>query len=258
MRLLRLVWVAFRTQAEVTTRTSNYWSTLGISVPQTIIFLSFTQAFGRPDLLVHALVAPVLMTMWSTSLWAGGAVMRDDRWHGRLEMHAAAPNPYAVVVVSRVAAVIALTLPVVPITLSTAWLTYGVDIQVLHPWLLMLVLLVIAAAVVGTGVIFSSMTLLSRGAIVFQSSASYPFLLLGGVFVPLALLPDWTHPLGRLVFLSWGSDLVRESISAPVVDGAARRVLIVVTLGLAGFLFGQRLFRTIIRRIRISGEIASP
>jgi ABC-2 type transport system permease protein len=74
----------------------------------------------------------------------------------------------------------------------------------------------------------------------------------------LALLPNWTHPLGRFVFLSWGSDLVRESISAPVVDGAARRVLIVVALGLAGFLVGQRLFRTIIRRIRISGEIASP
>lgn len=254
---LRAAAVAFRTQLRVGWRTGNYWSTLLISIPQTVIFLSFTQAFGRPDLLVNAIVAPILMTMWSTALWAGGAVMRDDRWQGRLEVHAAAPTPYALVVVARVAAVVALSLLVVPIALTTAWLTYGIDIQLRHPGLLALTLLVVALAVVGTGIVFSSMTLLSRAATTFQSSASYPFLLLGGVFVPLSLLPGWTQPLGRLVFLSWGSDLMRDSVSAPQVTDAAWRLLVVAGLGWAGFLLGRRLFGAVMRRIRLSGEISS-
>lgn len=257
MSAWRAVAVAFQTQLRVGWRTGNYWSTLLISIPQTVIFLSFTQAFGRSDLLVNAIVAPILMTMWSTALWAGGAVMRDDRWQGRLEMHAAAPTSYAVVVVSRVAAVIVLSLLVVPIALTTAWVTYGVDIQVRRPVLLIVTLLVVAAAVVGTGIVFSSMTLLSRAATTFQASASYPFLLLGGVFVPISLLPGWTQPLGRLVFLSWGSDLVRDSIRQSRVPNAGWRLLAVVVLGLAGFLLGRQLFRVVMGKIKVSGEISS-
>lgn len=254
---LRAAGVAFGTQVRVVWRTGNYWSTLLISIPQTVIFLSFTQAFGRPDLLVNAIVAPVLMTMWSTALWAGGAVMRDDRWQGRLEVHAASPTPYSLVVAARVAAVVVLSLFVVPIALTTAWATYGIEIELRHPLLLVISLLVVALAVVGTGIVFSSMTLLSRAATTFQSSASYPFLLLGGVFVPLSLLPGWTQPLGRLVFLSWGSDLVRESVSSTRVPNASARVLIVVGLGFAGFLLARRLFGAVMRRIKVSGEISS-
>ncbi|NIR38842.1 MAG: hypothetical protein GWN07_23450, partial [Actinobacteria bacterium] len=60
---------------------------------------------------------------------------------------------------------------------------------------------------------------LSRAAITFQSSASYPILLLGGVFVPLSLLPGWVEPLGRLVFLSWSSDALRQATLDPSLDG---------------------------------------
>jgi ABC-2 type transport system permease protein len=238
-------------------RTPNYWMTQITTIPQVVIFLSVVDAFGRPDLVANALLAPILITMWATSLWTGGSVMRDDRWAGRLEIHVAAPRYYGLVVVARVAAVILLSLLAIPITLATAAATYGVEVRVAHPWVLVLALLVTAGAIVGTGIIFSAMTLISRAAITFQSAASYPFLLLGGVFVPLELLPGWVQPVGRLVFLSWSSDLIRDAASLPVVDGAGWRLVVIAGLGAGGFLLGQWLVRVIIDRVRVTGELSS-
>ncbi len=248
---------AFRMQLLLALRTPNYWMTQLTTPLQVIIFLSVIDTFDRPDLITHALLAPILITMWSTTLWTGGSVVRDDRWAGRLEMHVAAPLSYGWVVAVRVAAVVLLALLVVPITLGTAVLTYGVDIQVQHPWLLAVTVGVTMLAVVGTGVVFSSMTILMRSAASFQSSASYPFLLLGGVFVPLSLLPLWVQPLGRLVFLSWSSDLIRDSVGEAAVTNAGGRMAALVVLGAIGLFAGQRLVGAILHRVRISGEIST-
>lgn len=248
---------AFRMQIGLAFRTPNYWMTQITTIPQVVIFLSVVNAFDRPDLAANALLAPILITMWATSLWTGGSVMRDDRWAGRLEIHVAAPRSYGVVVVARVGAIILLSLLAIPITILTALATYGVEVTVHHPWLLALALLVTAGAIVGTGIVFSSMTLLSRAAITFQSAASYPFLLLGGVFVPLELLPGWVQPLGRVVFLSWSSDLIRDAVSLPVVEGVGWRLAVVLGLGTGGFLAGQWLVRVIINRVRVTGELSS-
>lgn len=248
---------AFRMQLELALRTPNYWMALVTGVPQTIIFLSVVDSFDRPDLMVNALLAPILISMWGVSLWTGGSVMRDDRWQGRIELHLATPASYGLVVTARVAAVIALSTAAVPLTLATAALTYGVEIRIAHPWLLAAAFVVTAAAVVGTGIIFSSMTLISRAALTFQSAASYPFLLLGGVFVPLDLMPAWVQPIGRIVFLSWSSDLIRDAVSSPVVADPWLRLAVIAALGAAGMALGQWLVRVIIDRVRVSGELAS-
>lgn len=248
---------AFKMQARLAVRTPNYWMTQITTIPQVIIFMSVVNAFDRPDLTVNALLAPILMTMWGTALWTGGGVMRDDRWMGRVELHAAAPTPYGLVVTARVAVVVLLSLLTVPITLATAWITYGIDINVQHPGILALVLLLTAAAITATGIAFSSLTLLTRAAITFQSAASYPFLLLGGVFVPVALLPIWVQPFGRFVFLSWSSDLIRDSVSEPLVTNLGPRLAALVVLGVIGFVVAQRLVSVVLYRVRVTGEITS-
>ena len=244
-------------QLSLAMRTPNYWMVLISTPPQVILFLSVVDSFDRPDLITNALMAPILMNMWSTSLWTGGSVMRDDRWRGLLEMHAAAPQPYGLVVASRVGAVVLLSLLVVPVTLITAALTYGIDIQVRSPGILLLTLAITALAITGTGIIFSSMTILSRAAVTFQAAASYPFLLLGGVFVPLDLLPAWVQPLGRLVFLSWASDLVRDSVATGAVEDVGLRLGVLTALGVAGFFVGQRLVKVVLYKVRVSGEISA-
>jgi ABC-2 type transport system permease protein len=122
---------------------------------------------------------------------------------------------------------------------------------------LIVVLVLTAAAITGTGIIFSSLTILSRAAITFQSSASFPLLLLGGVFVPLSLLPAWVQPFGRLVFLSWSSDLIRDGVTQPTVTELPFRLGVLVVLGTLGFLAGQRLVQVVLHRVKVTGEISS-
>lgn len=248
---------AFRMQFRLALRTPNYWMTQLTTPLQVIVFLSVVDSFGRPDLITHALLAPVLITMWSTSLWTGGSVIKEDRWAGRLELHVAAPVSYGLVVIARVTAVALLSLLAVPVTLVTASLTYGIDVEIQHPFLLTGTLLLTVAAIVGTGIIFSSMTILTRAANTFQSSASYPLLLLGGVFVPLSLLPVWVRPFGKAVFLSWSSDLIRDSVNEAHISSVGGRITALVVLGAVGFVVGQWLVRVIMHRVRISGEISS-
>lgn len=237
-------------------RTPNYWMTQATTPVQVVLFLSVVDAFDRSDLLAHALLAPALMTMWSTAVWTGGSVIRNDRWGGLIELHVAAPRAYWWVVVARVAAVVTLSLLVIPITVVTAWATYGVTVSVLHPLALLVALLLTAGAIVATATVLSSLTILSRAAITFQNSASYPILLLGGVFVPLSLLPAWAQPVGRLVFLSWGSDALRQAVIDDDLDGFGLRLLAIGVLGGLTLYGGARLVRVIIDRVRVSGEIS--
>jgi len=253
---VRAAGAAFRMQLSLVFRTPNFWMVQFITPAQTILFLSVVDAFDRPDLLAYAIIAPPLITIWYTAVWTGGSVVRNDRWNGALELHAAAPTPYGVVVPARVAAVMSMALTAVPLALGTAALTYGVNIDILHPWLLVGALALVVVGTTGFAAILTSMTILSRAGNSIQNSASYPFLLLGGVFVPLALLPAWARPLGRLVFLSWGSDLVRDGITEPSIEGVAGRFVVLGALSVAGFLVAHRLIRVVMRRVRVTGEIA--
>lgn len=253
---MRALLTAYRMQLALAWRTPNYWMTQATTPVQVVLFLSVVDAFDRPDLLAHALLAPALMTMWSTAVWTGGSVVRNDRWGGLLELHVAAPRSYWGVVVARVAAVVTLSLLVIPIAVATAWITYGVVVEVRHPLALALSLLLTAAAVAATATVLSSLTILSRAAITFQNSASYPILLLGGVFVPLSLLPGWVQPFGRLVFLSWGSDALRQATLDPSLEGFWLHLAAVMVLGGLTLYAGSRLVTTIIRRVRVTGEIS--
>ena len=252
---MRALTVAFRMQLALAWRTPNYWMTQSTAPIQVVLFLSVLDAFDRPDLLAYGLLAPVLMTMWGTAVWTGGSVIRNDRYGGGIELHVASPTAYWWVVVARVAAVVMLSMLVIPVTLLTAWVTYGVTIQVAHPLLLTLVVLFVAAAIVATATVLSAFTILSRAAITFQNSVSYPILLLGGVFVPLSLLPAWVQPFGRLVFLSWGSDALRSAILDDAAEGLTLDLGMVVVLGGLTLAGGYRLVRLILRRVRVSGEI---
>jgi len=246
----------FRMQLRAGVRIPSFWMSMMTTPAQAILFLSVVEAFDRPDLAAHALIAPAIISMWGAAVWTGGAIVRNDRWGALLELHAAAPTPYSLPVIGRMAATMILSLAAIPLTLLTGWLTFGVDITVRHPWILLAALLATTAAMASTALIFTSMTVLSRAAITFQNSASYPILLLSGAFVPLDLLPGWVQPIGRLIFLSWGADLIRDSITQDSVQDVWFRFGMLILLGATGFLIGNRLLRVVMRRVTVTGEIS--
>jgi ABC-2 type transport system permease protein len=161
----------------------------------TIIFLTIVRNGGRHDLQPDALMAPVLMTLWWFALFHGGTLVTGDRWEGVLEWILATPSSLAAVILGRISAIMTFGLVGFFEVWGVGKLVFGVSIPFEHPGALALTLLVTIFAMAGTAVVFASVFMLTRNPFTFANSASFPFYVLGGVFVPIAILPGWIQPV---------------------------------------------------------------
>jgi ABC-2 type transport system permease protein len=226
-----------------------------ITVPLfTVIFLLIVQHADRGDLTGHAVLAPVLIAVWGMALLVSGEIIDQDRGMGTLELTVAAPASFAVLLVGRIAAITLVSL----VSFLESWLValaFGIRVTIHHPGVFVLALLATAFATAGTALIMSTVFVLTRSARTFQNSLSYPFYVLGGVLVPVALLPGWIQPFTRVVYLSWAADLLRDSLAPDPVTAVAARTAVVVALGVAGFVVGRLLLARTVDRVRRTGTL---
>ena len=223
-----------------------------------LIFLSVVRESGRPDLQADALMAPVLMTLWWIALQNAGNMITGDRWQALLEPLLATPASLASVLLGRIVALTCLGL----VSLLEVWaigaLVYGVAIPFgHHPVPFGLTLLFTALATAGVSVAFAAVFVLTRNAYTFTNSLSYPLYLLGGVLVPVALLPGWLQPVSSVIFMSWSADLLRASLKEPPIDDFWQRLGMVVLLGAISFLIGRALLFHVMHRMRAKGELSA-
>ena len=99
--------------------------------------------------------------------------------------------------------------------------------------------------------------MLARNAVTFSNSASYPFYMLGGILVPVSVLPYWIRPVSSVVFLSWSADLLRATLRPTPMHDFAFRLGMVALLGACGFAVGAWTMRVILVRVRAYGELGT-
>jgi ABC-2 type transport system permease protein len=223
----------------------------------TIIFLSIVRNGGRHDLQPDALMAPVLMTLWWFALFHGGTLVTGDRWQGLLEWMLATPASLASVILGRITLIMTFGLVGFLEVWAVGKIVFGVSIPFEHPGALALTLLVTVFAMAGTAVAFASVFVLTRNPFTFTNSASFPFYVLGGVFVPIAILPGWIQPVSKGIFMSWSADLLRASLKPAPVHNEWGRLGMVVLLGAVSFLIGRVVLSFVLRRMRGNGELAT-
>ena len=223
----------------------------------TIIFLTIVRSSGRHDLQPDALMAPVLMTLWWFALFQGGNLVTGDRWQGMLEWILATPSSLAVVMLGRIASIMGLGLFGFLEVWAVGKLVFDVSVPFEHPLALVLTLLATMFAMAGTAVVFAALFVLTRNAFTFANSASFPFYVLGGVFVPVAILPGWIQPVTKVVFMSWSADLLRASLKAAPVHNLWPRLGMVLLLGSVSFLIGRGILALVLRRMQHNGELAT-
>jgi ABC-2 type transport system permease protein len=222
-----------------------------------LIFLAIVRQADRPDLQPDALMAPVLMTLWWIALQHAGNMITGDRWQAVLEPLIATPSTLASVLLGRIAALTCFGL----LSFFEVWaigeLVFGVAIPFEHPLPLALTLLSTAFATAGVSVAFAAVFVMTRNAYTFTNSLSYPLYLLGGVLVPVAILPGWLHPVSSAIFMSWSADLLRASMKPPAIDDFWERLGVVILLGAISFVIGRAILFHVIRRMRAKGELAA-
>jgi ABC-2 type transport system permease protein len=253
--ILRAMLAACRLQYAESRRQPAHLMALATTPLFTAMFVSITLHAGSREAVVYAVVAPGLINLWFLSLDLGGDAVSRERWQGTLELLFATPASLAAVVFGRVLAVAGLAGLTFVEALLVARLGFGVSLPIRHGGLLAATVVVTLFAMAGTSTAFAGLLVLSREVLVFQNSLSYPFYILGGVLVPLSLLPDWVQPFGRLVFLSWSSDLIRDAIQQPVVHAWPWRLAVIAVLGLATLVGGQAVIGRVADRARRTGSV---
>lgn len=221
-----------------------------------IIFLAIVRQNGRYDLQPDALLAPVLMTLLWVALQHAGTLMAGDRWQALLEPLVASPTSLVPVLLGRIVLLMGFGL----LSFFEVWivgrLVFGVSIPLVHPLELFLTLVVTAIAMAGLAVSFAALLVMTRNAYTFTNSTSFPLYLLGGVFVPVTLLPGFVQPVSSILFVSWSSDLLRASLGEAPIEDFWQRLGIVVLLGAITFAIGRALLHWVLRRMRANGELS--
>lgn len=222
-----------------------------------LIFLAIVRQAGRPDLQPDALMAPVLMALWWIAIQHAGNMITGDRWQALLEPLIATPSALASVLLGRIIALTCFGL----LSFFEVWaigeLVFGIGMSFEHPLAFALTLLGTAFATAGVSVAFAAVFVMTRNAYTFTNSLSYPLYLLGGVFVPAAILPGFLQPVSSAIFMSWSADLLRASLKPPAIDDFWARLGVVVLLGAASFLIGRAILFHVTRRMRAKGELAT-
>ena len=253
---MRSFWAGFRVQIRLMRAYPDALIPFFTAPLFAIIFLMIFDRAGRDDLTAHAVVAPLFIALWWLSLFQSGWVVSHDRWSGTLEPLVAAPGSFAANVLGRVLAPTMVGL----VSFGEVWLVarliFGEGIEIHHPAAFILTAAVTLAAMAGTSVVMAALFVLTRSAATFSNSASYPFYVLGGILVPVSVLPDWIEPVSSIVFLSWSSDLMRDTLQAGAIDDLALRLGMILFLGACGFVVGMILLARILVRVRSSGELS--
>ena len=220
----------------------------------TVVFISIFTHAHRGDLGPYAVVAPAMMAVFQMSLFVSGELIGAERQNGLFEATLTTPAQYSAVLFGRT-----LTVTVVSfLSLAESIIVgaiLGVVVHVYHPLVFAGTLVTTAFAMTGTAGAMAALFVVSRNTRTFQNALSYPFFVLGGVIVPITFLPVFIQPLSWIVFLSWSSDLLRDSLAAPEVASVWWRLGAVVGLGLIALVVGESLLRWTLKRTRVDGTM---
>jgi ABC-2 type transport system permease protein len=222
----------------------------------TVIFSMVLRHGGRGDLSGYAVIAPFYMTLWWFAIFNGGWVIQTERWEGTIEYLVAAPVGFVSVIIGRISTMLlAGAVAFVEVWLFGRYVLHaGVTIH--HPYVFVSSLILTLIAMTTTSLFMANLFVLSRTAVTFSNSASYPVYLLGGILVPVALLPGWLQPVTDIVFMSWSARLLRGSLATGSIDGIGVDFAMLALLASAALVLASAVMSRILHTARRTGELA--
>jgi ABC-2 type transport system permease protein len=221
----------------------------------TVIFLSIMEFTGRTDLNGHAVVAPMLMTVWTAALMFSGEMISEDRENRRIESLVATTASFPLLILGRLTACMLLAVPSFAVSVLVAGGLFDYWVTIEHPALFVVVLLLTIIGTAGTATALSALFVLAPSARIVQNTLTFPMFLLGGVIIPVSFLPQGVELLSRVLYLSWASDLLRATTRPETVESAVARSVMVLLLGCATLALGMVSISRFLRRARERGAL---
>ncbi len=194
-----------------------------------------------------------LLALWGCAVWQAGLILREEMWQGTLASIVVRPAPLGVVLAGKALGTTLRASALIVVTVAVlSWVTR----TSLAPASPVLFAVVVVAAVIGSfvlGLLLSCVFLLTTATFRVAEALLYPVFILGGLLVPVELLPAVVRPLADGISLHWAAELLVDASTTGTTDARDWGFFLLLTslYGLAA----RWAFRRVVDRSRRLGTL---
>ncbi len=173
-----------------------------------LIATSRVAGHGGPDSSTRIVVAVALMSLWTSTVWGAGGVLRRELRDGTFGATVTGLHPpYLVLLGKSLGGTLHALSLIVPTTI-VAVLLLRLPVRAADPaWLAVGGLLVVACGTT-LGMMLACAFLLTRYGLQLSSALMYPVYLLGGLLVPVSVLPSPLRLVSAAISLRWATQFL--------------------------------------------------
>jgi ABC-2 type transport system permease protein len=222
-----------------------------LPVTQIVFFVQLgVYATGRQNALYFALGNALQLTA-NAGIYGVIATVANERQFGTLPILLASPANRLITFLSRAVVNVLDGIVTVLFGLGLAALLFGLDLRHANPALLSLCIVVISTTTAGMGLLFGSIGLVTRDAIVLANVLYYLFLIVCGINFPVSRLPGAIQLVSYALPLTRGVEAARQAAAGASLSHVAGLLAGELAVGafyaFAGFVL-FRLFEAYARR----------
>ncbi|MGI5853388.1 MAG: ABC transporter permease [Bacillota bacterium] len=221
----------------------------------TISYMMFRQSQNE-SFMAYVVLGTGLTTMWSSIVFSSSGDIERERYNGTLELISIAPVPLRTTIYGKIAGNTLLGLFSMIYSFLAVRIIYNVPIVIAHPLQFVTILFLSILALVGLGAVMAGCFTLSRNSRGLMNALEYPVFILSGVMFPIAVLPQWLHPVSYTLVMTWVVGGLRTSFGVPALPFSFGIIVAVLACFIVGhFLLANWLFRIIERQVRIKATL---
>ena len=214
-----------------------------LPVTQILFFVELgTYATGRQNALYFALGNALQLTA-NAGIFGVIATVANERQFGTLPILLASPANRLVTFLSRAVVNVIDGIATVIVGLGVAAILFGLDLQHGNLLLLGLCVLVISFTTAGLGLLFGSIGLIMRDAIIIANVVYYLLLVVCGINFPVSRLPEVIQLVSYGLPLTRGVEAAREAAAGASFSHVSGLLAGEVAVGVLYALAGYVLFR---------------
>jgi ABC-2 type transport system permease protein len=199
-----------------------------------------------------AVVGVFLTSLWASTIWSAGGILRREVGQGTLAATlSGVRSPYLVLSGKCLGATLVTGAAIAASTVAGA-LLLRLPVRLDNPGWLAAGVAVVVFSGTGLGMILTSLFLLTRHGPQLSSALMYPVFILGGLLIPLGVLPVWLRWMALLLSFRWAREFM---VGAATGSVRLRTLGVAATLGVGYLLVARVAFARVLHRGRGRGTL---
>ncbi len=211
---------------------------------------------SSPSSTTYVVAAAGIMGMWGSTLLGAGYSVVIERYFGTLQYLFASPSSLEQIIAGKALTSAVMGLWNLVFVFLIAISLYGVTLEIAHPFVFLVALLLCVFSFSALGVLLSTLFVLSRSAAALGNILEFSAFVLCGIMYPLSFLPVWIRPLSYVLTPTWGAQVLRYAIMEPQLgEGFWISVLMIGSLSAVYAALGHYLYSKIDHQVRVSATL---